>query len=192
MSATQNLVVFDDINEVEDTFLGDDESTTVDDSPIYEDNHWPKENPNGFSFKGKKPAFVKVCETIKILLRKGNEKVLDNISFKVMDMTKSAYGVDYEIEIVKEKEKGIALLKIFGPNSKKGYTFTINKSKNFEAKFAQILALDIVKKLLDRFGSEGDGWIDVVKAVPKAYKIGETKKPFYCHFCGNGFSNTKI
>ena len=77
---------------------------------------------------GKKRAFVKVCETIKILLRKGNEKVLDNISFKVMDMTKSAYGVDYEIEIVKEKEKGIALLKIFGPNSKKGYTFTINKS----------------------------------------------------------------
>ena len=42
----------------------------------------------------------------------------------------------------------------------------INKSKKFDAKFVDILAFDVVKQLLDRFGT-GGGWINLLKAVPK-------------------------
>ena len=179
-----------DVNEAEETFIEDDESAG-DDIPFYDENQWPKESPNGFSFKGKKRPFLRICEGLKILLKKGNEKIINNVSFKVLDLKKSQYGIDYEVEICKEKDRGIALMKIFGPNGKKGCTLTINKSKNYDEKFSQILALDVVKQLLDRFDACGGGWINVVKAIPKAPRENDGKKSQYCHFCGNGFASVR-
>ena len=116
-SEIDDILRFDDINEVEDTFFDDEDSIENHQTVIYVENQWPKEDPTGFSFKSKKRAFDRVCETLKVLLRKGSEKTIDNISFKVLDSTKSSYGIDYEVEIEKGNEKGIALLKIFGPNN---------------------------------------------------------------------------
>ena len=105
-------------------------------------------------------------------MKTGNENILGSVSFKVLDSRKVPHGMEYEVEISKDKERGVAILKIFGPSAKKGCTLMINKSKKFEVKFVEILTFDVVKQLLDRFGSTGDGWINVLKAVPKVPNKG--------------------
>ena len=65
----------------------------------------------------------------------------------------------------------------------------VNKSKKHEEKFVEILALDVIKKLIDMFSSE-DGWINLFRSVPKVNnKDGLNKKTHFCHFCSNGFCN---
>ena len=75
-------------DEVEATFV-DDDSCDVKDDMGYNENSWPKEDPSGFSFKGKKKLFVKAVENIKVLMKKGNQKVVEYITFKVLDCSKN-------------------------------------------------------------------------------------------------------
>ena len=50
------------------------------------------------------------------------------------------------------------MLKFYGPNSKSGEcTVMITKSKKHDVKFVKILAIGIIKKMLDKFMS-GEGW----------------------------------
>ena len=74
-----------------------------------------------------------------------------------MDTRKMPHGIEYDIECVKNKEKGISVLKIYGPNPKKGCTVMINKSREYENKFVSLLADDIIKFLLDNYELT-DGW----------------------------------
>ena len=191
-SNTQHFLKFDDCEEAEATFV-DDDSPDVSDELIYDENRWPKEYPTGYSFKGKKRLFLKVVENFKVLMAKrGDEKILGNVSFKILDSRKVPHGTEYEVEVTKNKDRGVAILKIFGPSPKKGATLMTNKSKRHDIKFVEILTFDIVKQLLDRFGSgPGDGWIGVLKVVPKIVKKDDQKKSHYCHFCNNGFCNVK-
>ena len=191
-SKTQTLLKFDSCEETEATFV-DDDSPDTSDELIYDENRWPKENPTGYSFKGKKRLFLKVVENFKVLIaRRGDEKILGNVSFKILDSRKVPHGTEYEVEVTKNKERGVAILKIFGPSPKKGATLMTNMSKSYDTKFVDILTFDIVKQLLDRFGSgSGDGWIGLLKIVPKVVKKDDQKKSHYCHFCNNGFCNVK-
>ena len=120
-------------DEADETFADDDDCDVID-QLVYEEHRWPKNEPTstGFSFKGKKRPFIKLVENLKILMKKGNQKILDNVSFKVLDARKVPHGLEYDVEILKENERGIAILKIFGPNTKKGCTLMVNKSKKHE------------------------------------------------------------
>ena len=66
----------------------------------------------------------------------------------------------------------------------------VNKAKNHDTKFLDILTFDIVKQLIDRYG-HGEGWIELLKVKPKVAKKDDSKKSHYCHFCNNGFCNIK-
>ena len=112
--------------EAEDTFV-DDDSCDVKDDMGYNENSWPKEDPSGFSFKGKKKLFVKAVENIKVLMKKGNQKAVEGITFKVLDCRKMNHGNEYDVELSKDKDRGVSVLKIFGPNAKKEHTIMINK-----------------------------------------------------------------
>ena len=106
-------------------------------------------------------------------MKKGNLKVLDSLSFKVLDSRKIPHGLEYDVEVLKEKERGIAILKIFGPNTKKGCTLMVNKSKKHEVKFVEMLALDVIKKLIDMFSSD-DGLIfseQYISSQTRKYRI---------------------
>ena len=190
MSESQNLFKLDTSEEDEDAFVDtEDESSDISDDLRYEENSWPKDNPTGYSLKGKKRLFIKVVENIKLLMKKGSEKVIGNVTFKVLDSLKVPHGVEHEVQICKDKEKGIAILKIFGPSTKKGCTLMTNKAKKQETKFVDILTFDIVKLLIDRYG-HGDGWIELLKVKPRVAKKDDSKS-HYCHFCNNGFCNIK-
>ena len=59
------------------------------------------------------------------------------------------YGMEYEVEIIKGKDRGNALLKIFGPNNKKDCTIQISKVKKNDVKFAEILRILLKNFLID-------------------------------------------
>ena len=96
------------------------------------------------------------------MLKIGDGKSLSNVSFRVLDSRKMPHGVEYDIETLKEKDSGVSVLKIYGPNPKKGCTVMIMKSKEHDAKFVGILASGIIKQLFDRYTST-DGWKNIFK-----------------------------
>ena len=54
----------------------------------YDEHKWPSEDPSVITFKGKKKGFVKAVDGIKRIMKKGTEKVMENIQFKVVDSSK--------------------------------------------------------------------------------------------------------
>ena len=52
---------------------------------------------------------------------------MGKINFRVMDVRKIPHGIEIDIELSKDKDKGFAVLKTFGPNARKECTILINK-----------------------------------------------------------------
>ena len=122
-------------------------------------------------------------------MMKGNQKSIKNVTFKVLDVRKKGKKsdeVEIDVEVKKDNERGVAALKIFGPSKKKGCTIMMTKLKKYDAKFAEILAFDVIKDLLDNFHVE-DGWINFF--VADSDILG--KKSHFCHFCNKGYANEK-
>ena len=112
-------------------------------------------------------------------------KQMYKMQFRVLDSRKGQHGIEVDIEISKDKERGIAVLKIFGPNSKKECTLMITKSKKYEAMYVRLLAVEIIKPLIDLFIS-GEGWNNLFsKSSIRA------NKPFVCSVCNKGFATEK-
>ena len=152
------------VNEesTEDSFVSDD-SDVKDDLPEvelqYVENSWKddEELKSGYSFKGKKPVFLKAVENIKILMKKGANKEINSLKFRVLDSRKAKKSSEFDVEIVRGTERGLAMLKIYGPNGKNECTLMTTKCKKQDAVFVKLLALDIVKPLLNAFIT-GEGW----------------------------------
>ena len=88
---------FDNCQEAEEAFVDDDDQTEMLDDIKFEENQWPKDNPSNFSFKGKNRIFLKAVEHFKILMKKGSEKMIGNVTFKVLDSKKIPFGIEYEV-----------------------------------------------------------------------------------------------
>ena len=178
-------MIFIENDEAEVTFADDESDIPKEIELQYDENFWRKEDdePTGYTYKGKKKVFVKAVENIKITLKKGVSKQIGKLDFKVLDCRKSKNGLEIDIELSKDIETCIAILKVFGPNTRKETTLMINKSRKHEAKFVKMLALEVIKPLLDAFIS-GEGWSCLLKT-----SIGKSSKPFSCKMCCKGFVN---
>ena len=86
---------------------------------------------------------------------------MEHLEFRILDCRK---GSEVDVEISKGTERGIAVLKMFGPNSRKECTLMINKSRKHEAKFVKMLAVEIIKPMIDKFIS-GEGWMNIFKEI---------------------------
>ena len=80
-------------DEVDNTFPNDDSdanSSEAEEDFItdYEFESWPAKDPNGFKYQGKKKSFVKAVETLKINLKKGIKKQINDTWFKIIDIKK--------------------------------------------------------------------------------------------------------
>ena len=173
--AVKQLLDLEEIKQVEDTFLDDSDDDTACSSSqnLYSYYRFPNENPTSVRFKGKKSVFVKSIESLKDLLKRGEGSTVNNVSFKVLDIREMQHGVEYDIHCSKNQEKGVSVLKIYGPNPKKGCTVMVCKSREHENKFVSILSQDVIKHLLDTF-EETDEW--------KSLKFSTFKKPS-CSIC---------
>ena len=155
----------------------------------YEESSWPEksEEPTGFTFRGKKRGFEKAVENIKILMKRGTKRILNKLTMIVMDSRTIPHGNEMDIEVSNEKEKGVAVLRIFGPNSKKECTIVASNKKKSDLIFVKILAKDIIKPLIDKFIS-GEGWINLFCKVNSNKKV---VKENCCIYCDKGFKTDK-
>ena len=171
---------------IKDEYFSDEDE---DETRAYEESSWPKINPTGYSYKGKKEAFVKAVKNLELLMRNGHKKESANISIKILETKQIPNGKEKEIEIEKGKEKGNASIKFYGP-SKKGCTVIVNKTKKNDVKFAVMLALDVVKPFLDNFiaGEKGNDPFKttISKAMQKA--LGKSHN---CNFCDKTFASER-
>ena len=68
-----------------------------------------------------------------------------------MDNRTNGAELNIEIEVTDNDNRGIAVLKLYGPSKKKEYVILITKSKQSDYKFITILAKNIIKPLLKQF-----------------------------------------
>ena len=176
------VINIDGMEQAEDSFLDDDEDDPAIVQNLYSYYSFPDEEPTSVRFKGKKVVFVKSVETLKALLKKGEGSCVNNVSFNVLDVRTMAHGIEYDILSVRDKDKGISVLKIYGPKNKKGCTVMICKSREHDNKFVSILAVDVIKHLFDRFEAT-DGWKNLLE-------FSTVKKPS-CQICKKSFCNEK-
>ena len=146
----------------------------------YDQHSWPFIDPTGFSFKGQKPSFQKAVESLKDILQRGTKKVVNDITFTVLDARQKGRGIEFEVEIIKGKERGMAGLKIFGPNARKECTVMINKVKKQDVKFAEMLAADVIKNLIDNE--------DIIHSKDKNDQDFNDKNLSICNACNKVFS----
>ena len=99
--------------------MSQEDTASVEENPMeYEEHSWPvDEDPTGFSYKGKKRIFIKAVENLKILMTKGNQKDMSDVSFKVLDSRKAANRTEIDVEVKKDKSRGVAVLKLYGPTT---------------------------------------------------------------------------
>ena len=70
-------------------------------------------------FTEEKRSSDKVLKGLKENLVKGYQRNIDGIDLKVLDSRKKGVELEIEVEIVDANNKGIAILKLYGPNKKK-------------------------------------------------------------------------
>ena len=151
----------------------------------FKEKIWTKDDDgeiitDGYSFRGKR-AFGKAVEGFREMMKKGAVGEINEVKFKVLDTRKNGAGLDIEIELTVNKDRGISVMKLYGPNNKKQNVVTINKSKGSDYKYVTTLAEKIVKPLIIRF-LEGDNVPDIV-VKPSVSVRGKMVKLLKCPKC---------
>ena len=124
----------------------------------YKEKKWFKNDGSnqvitGFSLRGRqrmKPAVKGLLE----FLEKGETKTVGDTAFRILDARKSGIAMDFEVQMISKDDKGIAMVKLYGPydkEDKKDNVVMITKSRESDEKFVTILAENVIKPLIFRF-----------------------------------------
>ena len=118
---------------------------------VYKESSWPAkpETPKGFTFKGKSKMMTYAMEKTKATLKKGIEKEINYIKFKVLDAKTLGGATQVTVEMSDNEGRGNAIIDFWGPNKNKQCTILIKKSKEHDEKFVNILAKQIIQPILD-------------------------------------------
>ena len=83
---------------------------------VYKESSWPAkpETPKGFTFKGKSKMMTYAMEKTKATLKKGVEKEINDIKFKVLDAK-----TQVTVEMSDNEGRGNATIDFWGPNKNK-------------------------------------------------------------------------
>ena len=126
---------------------------------VFKEKKWGKDVNgvniiDGFVYRGNR-VFGKVVEEFKELMKKGYQSDINGIDVKVLDSRMNGNGNEIDIEIVEKGNRGIAVLKLYGPSLKKDKNVVmINKNKESDAKYVTILAEKVIKPLMKTFLDE--------------------------------------
>ena len=108
---------------------------------------------SGYSLRGGY-AFKKAVEGLKDTLQKGISKEVKGTKFRALDARKNGIALEIEVEMMDKGDKGIAVVKFYGPytkEDKKDNVVMITKCKQNDSKYVTILAENIVKPLIAMF-----------------------------------------
>ena len=123
-------------------------------SSAYKQKIWGKDEgkefiTDGYTFKGKH-IFKRAKEGLEEFMKKGVQSEVNENKFKVLDARIKGAGLEIAVEISDKGTRGVAVLKLYGPNKAKDYTVMVNKSKDSEHKYVILLAEKIVKPLMKK------------------------------------------
>ena len=163
----------------------------VDIQSEYTEKKWGKEDAgefivDGFTFKGKH-VFKRAKDGLVELMKKGVQSEVEGNKFKVLDTRSKGNGLEIDVETSDKGVRGVAVLKLYGPNKEKDYTVMVNKRKNSEHKYVILLAEKIVKPLMKKYLSiDGSG---KEENPDKPSEEGSPKNPFQCSYCEKVFKS---
>ena len=156
----------------------------MDISSAYKDKKWENGDnvTDGFVFRGQR-MFGTVAEAVRETFVKGSHNSFNGIEFKVLDCRKKGIEWEIEIEVVEGNNKGIAMVKLYGPNKKKENVLSVTKSKGNDYMFVEILAEKIIKPLMNCFlRSEGTKMIDLMERSENSNSV-KKRNLLKCPFC---------
>ena len=109
----------------------------------YKEKVWGKDDrgefiTDGYTFKGKR-SFGKAIVGLKATLKKGVKHEIGKIKFKALDARINGAGFEIDVEVMENGNRGVAILKLFGPNVRKQNVVSITKSKGSAHEFVIIL-----------------------------------------------------
>ena len=170
-----NEELIDDIMEIED------------DSPIeYKEETWGKTIDgkfviDGYKFKGKQ-SFKNAKEELEKLMIRGSHYKIGNFIIQVLDSRNKGIELEADIAIqVNEKyNRGIAVIKLYGPNKRKENTVTITKNKQSDIQFVTLMAEKVMKPLLKMI-------IEEPNFSKEKIETGKANNPFRCQKCEKSF-----
>ena len=161
-------------------------STNEEEVPVeYKEKKWGREEgsgyiTDGYTFRGK-GLFSKAWEGLKVMMKKGVQNEIGTIKFKALDVRKKGTGIEVDVEIVENGNRGVAVLKLFGLNSKKENVIMVNKSKESDNNQVIILGQKIVKPLIKKLAGEKRG---TLSDSADSKTINDTKtEELKCKFC---------
>ena len=129
-------------------------------------------------------VFKKAADGLKEVMKKGAQNEICETKFKVLDARQKGAGLEIEVELVDKGSRGVGVVKLYGPNSRKEYVVTVTKSKGSENKYVTLLAENIVKPLMTKFLSGDDDFNLEKDVIQKTYSAKKnTKNLFKCQFC---------
>ena len=131
---------------------------------------------NGISYRGKR-SFGIALDALKVLLKKGSGGEVENVAYKVLDARKSGSELVYDIEVIEDGNRGMSVLKLYGPNKQKEYTALITKNKLCDAKFVSILSIKVIKPLI----------IKLFNGANKSAALNVDEKNIFCDKCNKSF-----
>ena len=173
-----------------------DETSINDSHSVYTEKKWGKEDGNkctvdGYVFRGKEPFNI-ALDGLKEKMKKGTNNEIQTIKYKALDTRKKGTGLEIDVEVVDNKARGVALLKLYGPSSKDEYVVTVSKSRKSDLKYVIILAEKVIKPLMNRFLSEeldNDDLKESNSTKEKPLSVEEKVKVFNCDVCDKCFSS---
>ena len=151
----------------------------------FKEKNWGKDENglkvvDGYSFRGKQ-TFLKVVEGFKNIMKKGIENDFNGIMFKALDTRKQGNGLEIDIEITDKNDRGKAVMKLYGPSSKKKENVVmITKYKESDSKYVEKLTENIVRPMIKRMRNQTETKISIKKSVSTKLKKQKTLK---CPFC---------
>ena len=174
----------DSIEEMDgDIIEMDDDKTDV--TSQYKEKNWGKDENgqkvvDGYSFRGKQ-SFQKVVEGFKNIMKRGVENDFNGTKFKALDIRKQGNGLEIDIQITEKNDRGKAVMKLYGPSSKKKENVVmVTKYKESDSKYVLKLTENVVKPMMQKMLNQVETKISIKKSVSSKIKRQTLLK---CPFC---------
>ena len=153
--------------------------SSIIDKGIYKLKKWGKDIDgeyivDGYSFKGRKP-FLKALEGLKGLMIKGFIGEVNDVKIQVLDSRIIGAELSIEIQCFQSNSRGNAVLKLYGPSTKKQNVVMVTRSKGNEVKYVVMLAEKVIEPLINKF-------LNDVEETNELKTIKETED-FQCDVC---------
>ena len=153
----------------------------------YKESTWGKKIDgefiiDGYKFKGRQPFRRAKCEMEKLMV-KGRQSEVQGLKFIVLDDREKGIETEVEVQIQENvklgvDKRGVAVLKLYGPNKRKENSILVTKSKESDIKYVTILAEKIVRPLLAKFLSTSGNDESIQKIKEEIFSCDKCEKTF--------------